>query len=460
MAEYLALVKYRGDSAEDLLYLHYTVGGVVVDTDIRTTEWVPSAEHNDELVSETIRLSIRAGNGADLVTAVKELSQKIQEFKWSLEQTDKHYVWLLNLSEFEQPFPDTRRAMVLDISGRPDSPWHSRTSINNNYLTYTITLLRQTYWETTAISLLNALTLNCDGGSGVIPYRVDGDTSARISEVQIYPSGGTANGLNQVWFGFRSNRLGDQGAFQSTWNCGDGVQESADTALTPGGSAVCNFTTAATESDRVTVRISDATSDANEHRGEYQVLLRASVDAGTICYVRMKHGMYGGTGTGYAPQLASHQLVKIDAAEAYTTNSYLFNMGTITIPAGKDPNFVISNFALRLAARRTSVAGTLTMDRLILIPRSEGFLHISNANILTASERVELAIQSTGEIEGYQFESGIPAYSITPNPYRFAVPPGDVKIVLAAQRATSHNASDSVNLFMRFHRRYYLLAWT
>jgi hypothetical protein len=286
-----------------------------------------------------------------------------------------------------------------------------------------------------------------------------------------------ANGYNEIWIGFRSNRFGDYDEFQPNWNCGDAdVTLGTNTTLksTDDSDAGMAYGLSYAEFDggdsamasRVIVKMSDVTNYIGSQFGEYIVLarMRASDGAGTF-HARLSSGYYdeqtGSKWTTY-PRVQIPSVDPVVAQDIW----YYYPMGTVTIP----PDRLVGNpsrFSLQLEAQvATGSTTNLDFDTLTLIPVSEGAIHLKDAWIKVSGGTNYAAYVKTDYDESmvaYNQASGtLTDYmrSLQFDPYNWSLPTGEGIAVVAAQQEAQSHATRQVNMSIDYYPRWLSLYGT
>ena len=186
------------------------------------------------------------------------------------------------------------------------------------------------------------------------------------------------------------------------------------------------------------ISIANVTSDESDQRGNFIVLLRAQLSAAsTTCNVRLADGYET-----LIDQCRIQDRVKIDSDDfdAVGTDWRLYSLGTIQIPplAGRASDNLLEGYRMRIQAERTTGAGSLRMDKLILIPYGEGGLYGTNAWTSHTSPG-RIYERPDGTVNGWAYHNAAYDYAtysmaLRPQgPYGFTMPVGAGRVVFAGQ---------------------------
>jgi len=395
-------------------------------------------------VTETIPLRVQGSSHNDLAAKIDMLDDKLRQAEWYFDNfTEKYSVWLRAKMENES---NARQALIRRGSGRLGSSLLYPPAQPGNMLRgYTLSLERYPWWEAT-VEGMSGVIVSCSGGDAFLAD-VTGNIPARIGRLKIIRWDLSVT-LAEVWLGFRSDRFGTASNFQSVWQCQDGTA-GTDTSIGGSGSTT-TFAGTTTMATRLTIELEDVTSNYTDQRGEFIVLLAAHVTNGTTtCHVRLKDGYSGASAANWRVQdrVRIHQ----------QTSGYLFSLGTVKIPPmmhDRSTSAVFRKFALRIDAEQTAGTGYLVMDRLILIPFSEGALHIDGAAITNANN-LYIETSADGIVSGWQWSGSEPSTTVTVEPLNYGLPIGvEPRVVFAGQTATTFypTATASVSIQQYYPR--------
>lgn len=392
--------------------------------------WVQAAGRDGDVsVSEAITLRVIGTSHYDVAIKLGALDDKIREAGWLAENTERYSVWL------RTTLPDEgseRQALVLGIAGGPNvSAYAPPLSPGNEIQEYLLAIERTPYWESRGSYSPTAPSLNCTGG--VVNYTVSppraepgtwGTVPARIAKTTINGAAGGGGPLYEFWLGFRTDRLGTATNLEPVWGLGadgtgsnDTTTDVVDATAHSGYRAECTFGTE-TELKRIQISLQSATTDYEDQRGSYTVLLRAKVGASTTCHVRLKDGFL------YTSAIRGQQRVEITS-----TDWLLHPLGTVDIPPshglrGADS---LRQYGFEIHASRTAGSNPLYLDCLILIPRAEGFLHVEGAAVtysLGDTRPATITMTADGQIDGWSYQDNLPRATLTVEPDQYTLPVG------------------------------------
>jgi hypothetical protein len=236
------------------------------------------------------------------------------------------------------------------------------------------------------------------------------------------------------------------------------VSDVEDTTNTKAG--YYTVTTFVTESltRRVTIRISDITTNYTDQRGRFLVLLRAKNSAAGTTRVRLADGIYNVTN----PKLSQYRVQS--RVPITSTDWQLYEMGTVQFPSTGRLIYGMSylqNVAMGIDAERIDGSCDLHMDSLFLIPIDEGFVYADGGDVLYAASPSHpfLTVQNLpgGGVDcNMFFKSGGSNYPTNTGSASISggLPVGDGMAVLCAQRISSSVYGDEARLLMRVYQRW------
>ena len=415
--------------------------------------WEPTVAVNGDLrVAEAMALQVDGDDHNDLADKLQALDDKVQEIAWHETAVERYGIWLRTQLENEA---SARQALITKARGKLGSSVFNPPVSPGSFLReYQLALERTPWWES-IVHNTALVPLNCTGGLADYSYPivVAGTVPARIARTSFLGVSGSGP-LYEFWLGFRSDRFGDRANLATVWDLGTGATGSNDTTTDIDDAtayndyrAQCTFGTA-TELIRIQKSLHNATTDYEDQRGSYTVLLRAKVDAGTTCHVRLKDGFL------FTSAIRAQQRVEITA-----TDWFLHPLGTVDIPPSHgilSADF-LRQYGFEIYASRTAGSGDLHMDCLILVPRAEGFLHVTGAAVtysLGDLRPATVTMTADGKMDGWSYQNNLPRATLTVEPDKYALPVGDGAVVVAGQRETEHDLDDGVNLSLSFYRRW------
>lgn len=458
MAAAVKLIRRRdfGSDISSLSLLDYEDGFTLA-----RDGWTQAVGTDGTEVAESMTLRVKGSSPDDLAAKLQLLDDKIREVGWHADGVERYGVWLRTQLTDES---GARQALVTGMRCEPAVSFYDRLVSPGSFVRgYSLALERMPWWESVRHIIYRGVEVNCLGGTYSYttygPGAVVGNKPARIAYTSFNGASGGGGPLYEFWMGFRTDRFGDRANFVPVWDMGQSSESTpandttSSTADTPYGGYMwtCSF---GDESElvRVTKALLSVTSDYGDQRGEYTVLLRAKVGASTVCHVRLKDGFVQTT------ELRAHPRVKIDS-----TSWCLYVLGTINVPPSRgiiQANF-LRQYGLALHASRASGSNNLDMDCFILIPRAEGFIHVSGGvsgggvqYVLGDTRPIAVRMHPNGETDGWWYTVSMPYASVTVEPDGYALPVGDGSLVLAGQHETEHVLTDYVNVQMQTYRRW------
>jgi len=424
--------------------------------------WHPAIAHDgDTSVAEVMTLHVKSDVGQDdLMSIIRALDVKLKEVDWYKHSIEKYGVWLRVQLPYES---NAYQALLLNGDSEFTASLFAPPVSPGNFLHggYGLAVERIPWWESPYNQIYSASTINCLGGMGSYGI-VFGDFPSRIARTSFRGAAGGGTGdLYEFWMGFRTDRFGDQANFVPLWDLGQSNDSTPSNDTTSTGDAtaqggykwLCTFGDES-ELERVSMALLSFTSNYNDQRGEYTVLLRAKVDASTVCHVRLKDGFIA------TSELRSQPRVKVDS-----TSWLLHPLGIITVPPSRgvlDASW-LGQFGLELWASRTSGSGNLHMDCIILIPRGEGFIHVSGGAVkywLGDRRPIEVRMFPEGGGSGWWYQQHqitgaiMPHTSVKIESENYTLPVGAGSLILAGQRETEHVLTDYIDVWLYNYQRY------
>ena len=449
MAAQVKLVRRRDFSSDisSLSLLDYDDG-----FNLSREGWIQAVAGGDAEVAEAMTLYVKATSPNDLSDKLQSLDDKILEVGWHGSATERYGVWLRTQLTDEG---GARQALVTGMRCEPAVSFYGPLVAPGSFVRgYNLALERTPWWES-LVHITAIIPLNGTGGLADYsdPITVAGTIPARIARTSFLGVSGSG-ALYEFWLGFRSDRFGDRANLATVWDLGEfgtGTNDTTtdiddDTAYND-YRARCTFGTA-TELKRIQIALQSVTTNYEDQRGSYIVLLRAKVDADTTCHVRLKDGFL------YTAAIRAQPRVEITS-----TSWFLHALGTVDIPPshGVLAADFLRQYGFEIHASRTSDSGYLDMDCIILVPCAEGSLHVTGAAVTYSLGDLRPATITTtadGKTAGWSYQANLPRATLTVEPDQYALPVGDGAVVLAGQRETEHDLDDGVNLSLAFYRRW------
>lgn len=406
--------------------------------------WVPQVAVGDQsTVTETMTFRAQAMSHDQLAGYVQVLDDWIIKIGWSLDFTQKQFVWLSARWKSET---NIRRAVVYSLSyslGNEASPFGVYVRDDSFVPTLTIVIVRGAYWEDITQTQISLANVDVTGGMGYLAlignYVAVGDVPARIGSIGLT----TANAKRYMWVGFRASRNGILANFKSYWDLKDAsylFSTSSDTvtaadATTRNGVTRVQtiFAGGATLLNRISIKTSDVTANYIDQRGSFICLLRAKMSDASIARVRASSGFANNSTSYFVNPRVTVQ----------GTSWFLYNLGVIRIPAiPRELSSIVQIAAINIDAERVSGSGNLHYDCLILIPYNDSYLETDvgidslAAVVKTLPDFVTTAYNITDVRESAINASGwsLPANNEAP------------LIVYAAQSSTAHTLGHTATI--------------
>jgi hypothetical protein len=416
-------------------------------------------------VYESLDLIAKGATHDALATYLRGLDTKIMQTEqyWDAE-IQKYSVWLRMQLSGETY---ARQALIRRMSGRiGESVYGPYTDAGCVMRQYTLGIERLPWWEnTTRISMwVDNDALSVDGGMESLSNDCVGNVPARIASTTIQVNSGDE--LNELWLGFRTSRMGTVTDFEPKWLCGSGTVI-ADTGTTDEGTWMsCDFSAGVPDGNAMQTRFYIKTSDVvagaktGDQRGEFVVLLRAQLSSNaTTCYVRLLDG-YSSTDSNLRQQ---------DRVKITSTSWLLYPLGTISIPPSRGIDILGSTYDpdsglmddFRMAIQAQRVAGgtaTLNFDYLLLVPITEGGIYVGDLG-LESEQTLYIYTRPEDTVAAWTFTSGYGTTfeAVAPAPAGscgYSMPVGAPYVVCAGQRATLHDATDTIKLHSYVYERW------
>lgn len=441
-----------GDVDEDTLNLLDFVQGLTLDD----RGWTPQIAHGDQAtVTETMTFHARALSHDQLAGYVQVLDDWIIKVGWSMDYTQRQFVWLNARWKSET---EIRRAVVYSLAyslGNDSSPFGPYLRDDSFVPTLTIVVTRGAYWESLdLVTLTHPIAADTLGGTitfiaNAQPYNSIGDVPARISQFVITADG--AYNLQYFWLGWRSSRNGVLANFEPLWELEDASVLSVDTAVVVDGTAsggsklTCDFSFSTALSTRVGINTSDISGTPADQRGSFICLMRAKMSDASIARARADSGfVFGGV---------RNAVYYINPRVTVSGTSWdIYNLGVVRIPAINRTEATISvveEAAIAIDAELVSGSGDLEMDCLVLVPYNDAYLeadsgdganlYVMNNPDFTMTAFVLPGIRPSG-VSGNGW--GIPANNEVP------------LFVVGGARASSHVLTDAITIQAKIAQRW------
>lgn len=458
MAEQFKLVLRIGDDptgygAVDLL--NPATDGI----SLQENGYIPGVSSDEEPdIAESIALVLRGTTHDALATALQKIDEKIAQAARYIginrgTEAEQYSVWLLVQTSAET---GSRKALIKSLR-RVNTGEISQYGLDSadGYYRRTVTLqLTRGPWERHTYS-----TVSGSGVSTVASYTnttvtVVGDMFARIGYARMLGDGSGSGPLHKYWMGFRTARFGTLANFQPYWSLRKsaafdtdttGGTTNSDATAKDGYKTITTFATVPTLLRRATIKCTNVTSNEDDQRGEYKVLLRAKVTSTAVVRVRMADGLYS------SPALSARLRVKITS-----TDWQFYEVGNITIPTpGRFGDFanMTNNYSIGIDAELVSGSGNLEMDCLCMIPTAEGFVYAEGGAVVNPQDVLYARQLPEGGAASLSFVSLVPVGIGTPVVSK-GVPTGALYIVFCAQRSASSVLADTCDISVRYYSRW------
>lgn len=458
---------YAGGGSEE----HWFTGGL---DGFRLIDWVQNVGDND-LTEETLTVSVEGDTKELMIQNLRKLDVFIYHAEQSrLDPLHGQSVWMRSNIK-DEIFGRTSNISKIRVFfnrslNRPP------TSPGNFVNEYTVVLTREPGWEhgrgPDARSTLAHNVGNYEAGyagapalSHIVSYggdtqgNVGGNMPALLTRCVVAPIFAAAPALREAWLGFRTDRYGDRSLFDPVWDLGyaNAGNFGTDVTLQSDGDAIKNrylrYTgdTDATLAQRVTILLTNVTSDLFEQRGSFLVLGRFKCTGTQTYQVRLSSGVAGGKPLSNG---IVHPRVAVDK-----TNYFLYPLGHVDFPpsAFTEEQALGEGFMKGMAMQvdagiLSAGSGNLNMDALVLVPTAEGFAYFDFSGMVlglyhigTDASGGEAQLESSGRVVGvgmYNFmdrHGGAPIRLSTQN---WSMPLGRGSFVSYAQQANVHDLTD------------------
>lgn len=413
---------------------------------------------NLDLISETVNL-IASSNDLTIADAAAEIDERLEKVRlFHADPNNNVSYWLETNTADEQ----ARRALLYNGSTAIGTGIGYGPLFEQDTGVLSLAVDRHPLWESPTSTSITTSALTINGSAASLPT-VAGTAPARMYQVDAYgDTGGDLTPISEVWIGIRPDYT-SSADFVPLWEAELGDSTSTDTSeqadVTASGGKVmqCDFTTAATLTDRVTIIADDVTASTNFHhfKGRYLVLARVKASAAsTTIGLQLRPGYYrNATDSAYAT-----------CEETYITNTVwrLVPLGEVQIPpegayTGQTTAH-LQYFGFSLWAERVSGTGKLDFDYLCLIP-AEHLVYLNGANIIENPnphyyEAQLLTHENDKQIAIAWYNEGLKGnleYSFRD----WYLPIGNNKVVVAAQpEALGHELDHTLTLYFYYYTRW------
>lgn len=405
--------------------------------------WIPQVATGDQAtVTETMTFRAQAMSHDQLAGYVQVLDDWIVKVGWSLDFTQRQFVWLNARWKSEAGI---RRAPVFSLSyslgGNESSPFAPYVRDDSFVPTLTIVIVRGAYWESPTSTLVSETGISSTGGAGYFitgaNYIAIGDVPSRIRIVTI----AYTNSQRYTWIGFRSSRNGVLANFVPVWDLKFGALYgvAGDTATTADATAhsgtrvTTNFASKTTLYNRIIIATADVTANYADQRGMYICLLRAKMSDTSIARARASSGFVYNNSVYYVNPRVTIQ----------GTSWNLYSLGLVRIPVlPRESASTVQKAAISLDAELVSGSGSLYWDCLILIPYNDAYIDIDlgsdstfgNIVSLPDSKAYSYSLNNLGQASVDFSRWNLPANNEAP------------LMVTAGQSSTDHDLTDTMQM--------------
>lgn len=423
---------------------------------LRLYDWTQSTPGNGPVI-ETLGLRIRGDSTDEVAELLQSLDHMMLLTRQYFEGNDYSPVWLNAQLDDET---HARRSLVYNITGGPNRTMMDVIFEKTHRLNdYTLAIERAPYWEDDSGTQVYhveeaAHTFNLDA-------TVYGDVPARISDMSIGAHDDAR--WSEFWMGFRSDRFGDRTNFHpAVWLTSSYVRE--DTSIS-GTSAVCNFSGTESMAERVYIRLANWTSNERDYRGEFQVLVVASVGSGMTVDLRMRHGYY-------ADNEFNSWITHDNRVRITSTEQLVLDMGVVRFPFGRgvNSNAFMQGQAIGFDAELIGGSGNLTIHKVLLIPRSEGFIYVKAGAADDADAPsigngyAKVMTHPEGAIEGVLIDdNAVPEMDLELSQNKWSLPRGDVKVCwvgCATEDNGGYDVDETISFGITYNQRWRTLKGT
>ncbi len=348
-----------------------------------------------------------------------------------------------------------RRALVRGIDTKYardiDSDFYGGMVESNNLMEMALAIERGPYWERTTSST-GSQTSGIDSVGGLYDYTsasatdVPGDVPARVEKLEIWSN---ITDMSVIWAGFRSAARHTDPVMQPIMSLheltlGANSTNASDPTACEASNVTVSFATSTGWADRVTAtRHLYAGVEYLPNSGMALMLLRAHVSSGATgvpavtCDVRVQR--YEGDATFNAIY-----------SEPVRVNSTVWTI----YPLGYHDNGGLPSISVQ--ARRLSTAGSLYLDRMVMLPVDEYFLYAEGTNCIgssIAAEELYFKVRADDGLIAYSGHLGM--YVRNAAQSGAGVPQGDGRmVVVAARKDRQSNSSDTLTMKLSHFPRY------
>lgn len=319
-----------------------------------------------------------------------------------------------------------------------------------NYIRNATLAIEHSVWESFTEIQLTLENLPALGGAvnieDVYAVSADGSFPARPREIII--SAYTGGPLSELWAGFISRSVvGYSLDFEPNWQWQDGSALDADTTITTVGTTTFSADTTLIDRARITDSSFMSAAQIWNLRGNFIVLLRARATGTRTYQVEIKCGKSGGD-----------YITRGGRFKVSGTSNLIYEAGEVTLPfqpLAEEATVSVEPTSFTLAAGvLVTGTGNLEFERIILIPKGEGFLHVSGMQMTAGSSgQTRVKTDALGSVRTYSINDSSQGI-VSPATWTGGIPLGQAVFILAAQRSTQSVSTDTVNLTWNIRERW------
>lgn len=413
----------------------------------------PTAEPDPPPLAETLRLKATASSADNLAGTMQawwDMQRWAAEYREDANGTAP--VWFHVKLDGET---GERRSLVHRIdTAMTDSG--ITEAIDQEIALFDAVIERGPYWESIGTVALNSGTALYTGASVVWDYTASpgadivGDVPGRLYALTMMQNevGGSPSGLDidTMWMGVRSAaRHGTLANFVNIWECEDAQAtpgtDATGTALVgaSGGTALHIAPGTSAWAIRLGISLSAVTSNYVDNWGDYLWLLRAQVTSG-VWEAKLRYCSFSSSATA--------AYVEGPTVEISNTDWRYAEMGVANIPGyvtdalppvARDS----ASWRIEVWARRTDGSGALRIDCLCPIPVDEGILVLRDIGLVPDVPGPVMFIAGSsprGEWTSVGYgPTGAIWHKAEVDTAGFALPPGDGRMIIAAQGTAASN---------------------
>lgn len=412
-----------------------------------------------ELIARTASSSTVRAGARDIYDALEGARLYNQHPRWMIPSggaLPSPNAWWLEWNVDGEP---TRRTLIYDGSYTMLTRCGISPMLETSTAHMQLSLTRHPFWESTSTTAKVGTSVSGFGGT-TTQIGVYGDVPARLRYFQI--EGNSATRIYRAWWGIREEMRGYSN-FEPIWELEDGQATGGAGTSSDGSESgtgyirVSTLTTSLTRYAYMTVNdVCVANSHTNyEHQfGEYLVLCRCRVDAGTV-------GLQMRQGYRYSEVTTPSEEVFID-----NTSWRLIELGHVQIPPMTTENLDLSYaryYMIEIYAEQVSGTTTaLDLDALCFIP-THHMWYMNAVDIRDVAGTKYNAVGGTSPNDRQLAWGERGAYPTMGAEFSFSdwyVPVGDSIGVFAGEGQTAHVLTNTVDTYLQYYPRWAMYAET